>query len=248
MTLRTSSITAFIRRLGRRVALFAALLATGACESGVAQGRIEVLDTLAHDTTAYTQGLVFHDGFLYESTGRYGESTVRRVDPATGRVLEMDSVPEAYFGEGLAAVDDRLVQLTWREQVALIYDREPLALRDSVQILGNGWGLCYDGEALFSTSGSSILMVRDPTTLEEIEQRQIMRDGSPLWEVNELECVGSSIYANVYRSERIVRIDKETAEVVEEFDARDLIPPVALLSRSRGARRCGRGPTPKEDG
>lgn len=203
----------------------AAVFAAGACQSGVAQGRIEILDTLPHDTAAYTQGLVFHDGALYESTGRYGGSTVRRLDPGTGQVLAVDSLAEDYFGEGLAAVDGRLIQLTWRENVALIYDPNPLALRDSVEVSTHGWGLCHDGESLFMTTGNSLLYQRDPGTLEVEGQLQITRDGAPLWEVNELECVGEWIYANVYRSDTIVRIDKETAEVVEEFDAGHLVPP-----------------------
>lgn len=202
-----------------------ALLALAACESGVPSGRVEVLDTLPHDTSAYTQGLVLRDGALYESTGRYGSSELRRVDPRSGDVLEVVRLSEDYFGEGLAAVDDRLIQLTWREGVALVYDRETLSAEDTVEVSTNGWGLCYDGEALYMTTGSSILFVRDPVTLERTGEIQIVRDGRSLREVNELECVGDHVYGNVYRSESIVQIDKATGRVVAEFDASRLVPP-----------------------
>lgn len=190
----------------------------------VATGQIEVLETLAHDTTAYTQGLLLRDGFLYESTGRYGSSTLRRLDPATGEVLTRIPLDEAYFGEGLAAVGDRLVQLTWQENVALIYDRETLELREVRDIEGRGWGLCYDGEALHMTSGGSVLRRLDPSSLEPSGDVQVVRGGVPLWQVNELECVGDFIYANVYQTDTIVQIDKATGEVVAEFDAGALVP------------------------
>lgn len=206
------------------VALAGALLAVSSCGPAVPSGRIEVLETLPHDSMAYTQGLVFHDGYLYESTGRYGSSTVRRVDPSSGEVLATTPLDESYFGEGLAVVDERLVQLTWQEDVAFFYDLETLSLEDSVGLEGRGWGLCYDGEALYMTSGGSILTRRDPASLEPLDQVQIVRNGVPLWEVNELECVGDFIYANVFQSDDIVQIDKATGEVVAEFAAAGLVP------------------------
>lgn len=204
--------------------LAATLLSVAACGPGVPSGEIEVLETLPHDSMAYTQGLVLHDGVLYESTGRYGSSTVRRVDPGSGEVLARTPLGGEHFGEGLAVVEDRLVQLTWQEDVAFVYDLETLAPRDTVAVEGRGWGLCYDGDVLFSTSGGSIMTRRDPSSLEELGQVQIVRDGVPLWEVNELECVGDVIYANIFQSDDIVRIDKATGEVVAVFDAAGLVP------------------------
>lgn len=212
-------------RLSGALALSAvAGLFAASCEPAMPVGSVEVLETLSHDTSAYTQGLVFQDGVLYESTGRYGASTVRRVDPATGEVLARVPLPEEYFGEGLAAVDGRLVQLTWQEGVALVYDRETLALEDSVSVPTHGWGLCFDGESLYMTTGSSILYRRDPETLMETGSVQITRGGASLARVNELECVGEHIYANVYQSTDILQIHKGTGEVVAEFDAASLVP------------------------
>lgn len=183
-----------------------------------------MLETLPHDTSAYTQGLVLHEGALYESTGRYGSSTLRRLDPATGEVLDRVELDDRYFGEGLAAAGDRLVQLTWQENVVLFYDVATLERVDSVAVEGRGWGLCFDGEALYMTSGGSILSIRDPVSLEVRGDVQVVRGGVPLWEVNELECVGEAIYANVYQSDVIVQIDKATGEVRREYDAAALVP------------------------
>ena len=165
-----------------------------------------------------------HEGFFLESTGRYGESDLRRVDPETGAVLAKVDLADEYFGEGLARVGETLVQLTWREEVVLIYDLETLELEQSIEIGMHGWGLCYDGESLFMTSGGSILFRLDPTSLDIVESIQITLDGSPLSEVNELECVGDYIYGNVYQSNLLVKIGKETGEVVAQFDASRLVP------------------------
>ncbi len=197
---------------------------TASCGSDLEIGDVAVLESLPHDSLAYTQGLLLHEGFLLESTGRYGESDLRRVDPETGEVLAIVSLASEYFGEGLARVDSTLVQLTWREGVVLIYDLETLDLKQSIEIGMHGWGLCYDGESLFMTSGGSILFRRDPTSLDVVESIQITLDGSPLSEVNELECVGDHIYGNVYQSNLLVKIEKETGRVVAQYDASRLVP------------------------
>lgn len=206
--------------------LLAACLAgvlSSTCDTGAPTGEIQVLDTLAHDPDAYTQGLVFHDGFLYESTGRYGESDVRRVDPATGEVLEVRPLAEAYFGEGLALVDDRLIQLTWRERVAFVFDPATLEVTDSLELDTDGWGACWDGEHLYTTSGGTILFRRS-RSLEILDREQVVMGEEPISRVNELECVGEHIYANVYQDATIVKFEKATGRVVARFDASDLVP------------------------
>lgn len=195
-----------------------------ACTSEVPQGTIEVLGTLHHDSTAYTQGLVLSNGELFESAGRYGESTVRRLDPESGATLAMDSLTEEFFAEGLAAHDGRLVLLTWKEHKAFVYDPATLVVEDTLALDTYGWGLCSDGEDLFMTSGGSILYRRDPDSLEVFEEILITEDDVPLWDVNELECVGSFVYANVFQSTRIVQIEKATGRVVAEYDAASLVP------------------------
>jgi glutamine cyclotransferase len=196
------------------------------CEAGPEVGTVVVLETLPHDTAAYTQGLVLHRGYLYESTGRYGSSSLRRIDPATGEVQARVPLSEELFGEGLAVVDGRLVQLTWREGVALVYDPATLEVRDTLELPGDGWGLCHDGGSLYQTDGSSILWIRDPATLETRDQLQVRQDDAPLQQVNELECVGDHILANVFQSDEIVRIDKATGEVVARYDASALVPEI----------------------
>jgi len=178
----------------------------------------EILRNLPHDQEAYTQGLVFHDGFLFESTGRYGESSVRKTDLATGEILQITPLAEEYFGEGLALVGSELFQLTWQSELVFVYDVGSLDLLRSVEYQGEGWGLCYDGEFLYMSDGTDRLFRRDPATFEVLEERQVTADGLSVWRLNELECVGEFIYANVYPTARILRIDKHSGRVLSEID------------------------------
>ena len=177
-----------------------------------------MLRRLPHDTMAYTQGLVFHDGYFYESTGRYGSSELRQVEPATGRVVRSVPLPEELFGEGLAVVGPRLVQLTWKEGVALVYDLETLALAEEIEYTGEGWGLCYDGTTLYMSDGSATLQLRDPETFELQGTLEVTSNGIPVSSLNELECVGDDVWANVYLADRIVQIDKGSGRVRAEID------------------------------
>jgi glutamine cyclotransferase len=195
-----------------------------ACSGEVPRGTIEVLEALAHDSTAYTQGLVMIGGDLFESTGRYGESTIRLLDPSSGATLAVESVPDGFFAEGLAAHEGRLIQVTWREYKAFVYDPATLTLEDTLSVDTFGWGLCSDGQDLFMTSGGSILYRREPDSLARVEEIQITRLGVPFWAVNELECVGSSVFGNVFQSTVIVQIDKATGRVTTEYDAAALVP------------------------
>lgn len=207
----------------RRALAFSALVLAG-CAPDVPEGSIEVVATHPHDPAAYTQGLLFHEGMLYESTGRYGESDLRKVEPRSGKVVERVELDPGHFGEGLARVGDSLIQLTWKEDVALVYDLATLRPRGSMPFDTRGWGLCFDGSHLYSTGGGSMLARRDPATLEALEHIQVVADGTPVTRANELECVGDHIYANVYRSEEILKIDKATGRVVARFDASGLVP------------------------
>jgi glutaminyl-peptide cyclotransferase len=179
----------------------------------------ELIRTLRHDAGAYTQGLLLHEGRFYESTGQYGSSSLREVDPETGAVLRIHELDDAYFGEGLALVGNRLIQLTWKEGVAFIYDLATFEQVGTFDYQGEGWGLCYDGESLFMTDGGTNLYRRDPQTFQLLDSRPITLQGAPLSRVNELECVGRFIWANVYLTDLIVRIDKATGEVTTVVDA-----------------------------
>lgn len=200
-----------------RVLIFL-VLATSGCDRPVPTEEYRVLRTLPHDPLAFTQGLVLRDGVLYESTGRHGTSSVRKVDLISGEVLAIRDLPEEYFGEGLALVGSELIQLTWQSGLAFVYDSETLEPQRTFEYEGEGWGLCFDGEALFMSDGSDKLRRRDPQTFDVIEEIPVTKDGFSVWRLNELECVGGEILANVYQTNRIVRIDKQTGEVAAEID------------------------------
>lgn len=201
-----------------------ALLPLGpvACGSDVVEYHMEILRALPHDSAAYTQGFLLHDGHFFESTGQYGTSTIRRVEPETGRIVASRSLPDDLFGEGLARVGDRLVQLTWKEGKALVYGLAELDSIGTFEYEGEGWGLCHDGAALYMSDGSSTLTVRDPATFDVTGTIPVTRDGFSVRSLNELECVGDRIWANVYLTDRIVEIDKATGNVVGELDAHSL--------------------------
>lgn len=194
----------------------------GCARSSVATLSFEVARAFPHDTLAYTQGLLLRDGAFFESTGQYGASQLRQVDMESGTVLRSRDLAAEHFGEGLALAGDRLVQLTWRAGLAFVYDADTFEVVDTLRYEGEGWGLCHDGEALYMSDGSAVLTRRDPATLEVLESVPVTRDGFSLRELNELECVGDHVWANVYMSNSIVRIDKRTGQVTGELDAQGL--------------------------
>lgn len=183
---------------------------------------VRVLETHPHDPQAFTQGLLFHDGALYESTGRYGRSSLRRVDPETGEVLAERSLPAHLFGEGLALAGDRLVQLTWQEGVALAWDPATLERVGETSYRGEGWGLTFDGERLVMSDGTSWLVFRDPGSFAEIGRVQVTLEGRPLPNLNELEWVDGSVWANVWGSQSVVRIDPASGVVTAVADLSEL--------------------------
>ena len=185
--------------------------------------RVDVLRELSHERDAYTQGLVWWNDQLFESTGREGESTLRRLDPQTGRVEQRIDVPAQYFGEGLALVDRRFIMLTWRAQRAFSYDRDSFELLDSYRYQGEGWGLCYDGDRLVMSDGTDRLTFRDPVTFELLGEQRVQLRGQPLYELNELECVDGAVYANVWTEDFIVRIDPTNGRVTDYIDATGLL-------------------------
>ncbi|MDH3652651.1 MAG: glutaminyl-peptide cyclotransferase [Myxococcales bacterium] len=185
--------------------------------------RVRVLRQYPHDKDAFTQGLIWHDGVMYESTGQYGKSSLRKVRLEDGKVLARRELDPDFFGEGLARVDDQLVQLTWRSGLALVSDLATLERRTTLRYRGEGWGLCFDGTALVMSDGSSILEFRDPKSMEVLREVSVMKEGLPVPRLNELECVDSDIYANVWRSDEILRIDSKTGRVTASIDASDLL-------------------------
>jgi len=184
----------------------------------------EVVRRLPHDASAYTQGLILHEGRLYESAGRYGESAVREIDPATGAVLRKVDLPATVFAEGLARTGTDLVVLTWKELVAYFLDPVTLEVHRTASFKGEGWGLCFDGAHLYMTSGGDQLVQRDPETFEPLSSVTITANGERIIGANELECVDGHVWANVYGTTRALKIEKATGQVVEEVDLSSVVP------------------------
>ena len=183
----------------------------------------EVVRTMPHDTAAFTEGYVLEDGQLFESTGLYGESSVREVDPATGRAIRTVPVDEQYFGEGLELVDGRLMLLTWREGTALVFDPSTFELVAEYGYEGEGWGLCRLDDRLVMSNGSDELTFRDPATFAAVGSVRVRDQDDPVANLNELECVDGEVWANVWQTDRIVRIDPTTGQVVSNVDASGLL-------------------------
>lgn len=192
---------------------------------------VEVIAERPHDPGAFTQGLQFaNDGKLYESTGLVGRSSLREVTRETGAVIRQRDIPAPYFTEGIALVDDEIVQLTWQAGLAFRWDRSTFEPTGEQRYEGEGWGLCYDGRALWMSDGSATLTRRDPATFAALGSVEVRRDGEPLRRLNELECVGDDVYANVWMTDEIVRIDPRSGRVTAVIDAAPLRSSLGVLS------------------
>jgi glutamine cyclotransferase len=184
----------------------------------------EVVTSFPHDPDAFTQGLVVHDGRLYEGTGQYGESTLRRVDLATGRVEKMNALSSIYFGEGITILDDRLYQLTWQNNVVFVNDVDTLDRVATLRNEGEGWGLTHDGAHLIVSDGSATLRFHDPETFEIVKRLNVHADGQPVNSLNELEFINGEIWANLWYQDRIARISPESGAVLGWIDLSALYP------------------------
>jgi len=193
------------------------------------QMRVEVIASYPHDPGAFTQGLLYHDGVLYESTGLEGESTLRRVDLKTGRVLQTVALPPPLFAEGLALAPQGLIQVTWQNDTGFVYDPATLALRRQFKYAGDGWGLCYDGTSLAMTDGSDTLAFRAPDTFAVQRSVRVVMNGTPLRSINELECANRSVYANVWHKDFIVRIDDVLSAKLVPNDHQVFLPPETFV-------------------
>jgi glutamine cyclotransferase len=214
---------------GKGVRSIICVLLLGGALSGVVRADVPRLETRIlgehpHDPEAFTQGLLWHDGALYESTGQYGESTLRQVDPETGAVLRQVALADDLFGEGLARIGDRLLQITWREGRALLWSIDRFEPLGEHTYTGHGWGLCHDGTTLFMSDGTQQLTLRDPDTFEITGALSVSLGGRAVRGLNELECAEGWIWANVYGSDTIVRIDPTSGRVTALADASALHP------------------------
>ncbi|HNS01819.1 MAG TPA: glutaminyl-peptide cyclotransferase [Anaerolineae bacterium] len=185
----------------------------------------QVLNVFPHDPSAFTQGLVYQDGIFYEGTGLRGQSTLRQVDPATGQVLQGVRLPDQYFGEGIALLGDRLYQLTWQENTGFIYDKTSFELLGTWNYAGEGWGLTSDGQRLIMSDGSNELRFLDPAAMEELGRVAVVDgDGLPVTRLNELEWVEGEVWANVWQTDRIARIDPASGRLLGWIDLAGLLP------------------------
>jgi glutamine cyclotransferase len=225
--------------LTRRLGLAAGLLLAGSAaalffpgaragaQGGVAQFGYRVVNTYPHDARAYTQGLLYRDGVLYESTGLNGRSSLRKVRLETGEVLQERTVDAKYFAEGLADWQNRLIQLTWRSNVGFVYDMASFAPTRTFDYAGEGWGLTQDGTRLIMSDGQRAGELRflDPATFRELGRLTVRDAGVPVANLNELEYMNGDVLANVYQTNRICRIDLKTGRITAWIDLTGLLSP-----------------------
>lgn len=186
---------------------------------------VRIVKAYPHDRTAWSQGVVVDDdGTLIEGTGLYGQSTLRRVELETGRVVKKVPLDERYFGEGITVLGDRIYQLTWKEKVGLIYDRKTLRLLDNFPLDGEGWGLTNDGKHLIVSDGSSTLRFFDPETFALVKRLPVTSASRAVSQLNELEFVEGDILANVWHQDYVVRIDPATGNVTGVIDMANVYP------------------------
>lgn len=185
----------------------------------------QVVNTFPHDKTAFTEGLQFVDGAMYESTGMEGTSWVRRYDLTTGAVQAEHVIDKQYFGEGSVVLADKIVSVTWKNQKGFIYDRATLAPKGEFTYQGEGWGMTTDGQKVFMSDGSSAIRIMDPGTLAETGEIKVTMNGRPVDQLNELEFIKGEIWANVFQTDRIVRIDPATGKVNSVVYLANLLSP-----------------------
>jgi glutamine cyclotransferase len=185
----------------------------------------EIVNVYPHDRDAFTQGLIFQDGVLYEGTGRRGRSTLRKVDLESGQVLQLYNLPAQFFGEGVTIYGDRIFQLTWQSHVGFVYDEKSFELLQEFHYPSEGWGLTHDGARLIMSDGTATLHFLDPETQREIGRIEVFDEGRPVTRLNELEYVRGEIYANVWQTDRVARIDPHTGQVTGWIELAGLLSP-----------------------
>jgi glutamine cyclotransferase len=186
----------------------------------------QIVRVYPHDPDAFTQGLQFVDGALYEGTGLNGRSSIRKVELESGKVLQRRSVPQEYFGEGITVWKSDLIELTWQSHVAFVYDRTTFEPKKRFSYPGEGWGLTADGTNLIMSDGSDELRVLDPLTFAEKRRIKVTAAGTPLRDLNELEYVKGEIFANIWQTDYIARVAPDTGKVTGYVDLRGLLTPV----------------------
>lgn len=229
--------------LKARLALVLAVSVAGLqCNAGANSGRsantanspaplkhgYEIVNAYPHDTGAFTQGLIFADGKLYEGTGQEGRSSLREVELQSGRVLKKVDVPEPFFAEGITLLNGKIYQLTWQHQIGFIYNAQTLEKTGQFNYTGEGWGITNDGHSLIISDGSNRLRFLDPDSFRVTKTIAVTDGRSPVNELNELEYVNGEIYANIWHDQRIVTIDPQNGRVTGWIDLTGLLQPGAV--------------------
>lgn len=217
-----------------RIVIALAAVAASACgpasqAGGIPQYGYHVVHTYPHDPQAYTQGLFYLNGLLYESTGLNGQSSIRKERLETGEILQRHDIGEQYFGEGIVNWKNRLLELTWKNEVGFIYDLATFALKGQFSYPGEGWGLTQDGKRIIMSDGTSELRFWDPETLRETGRVRVTAEGVPIDQLNELEWVKGEVYANVWQTNRIARIDPASGKVVGWIDLTGILSPTNVV-------------------
>jgi glutamine cyclotransferase len=222
-----------------------ALPAGGPAAAALPVFGVTIKATYPHDPRAYTQGLLFLDGALYESTGQIGQSNIRRVRLSDGAVLQSQSISPTMFGEGMVNWGGELISVTWRDQVGFRWDRKTFALKSTFSYPGEGWGLTQDGKHLILSDGTPVLRFLDPMTFREVRRVRVTAEGRPLRNLNEIEWVKGEVYANIWQTNLIARIDPKTGVVRSVIDLSEL--PEAARRRDTDAVPNGIAYDAKQD-
>lgn len=191
--------------------------------------KLKVLRTIPHDTLAFTQGLLYFNGFLYESTGQYGKSSLRKIDPITGAILKKVDLEPYLFAEGIALQNDEIYLLTWQNNICQIFDLQTFKKIDEKPLIGEGWGITnFDSQTLVQSDGTNLLKILDPNNMQILRTIPVFADKIPISNINELESISDDIWANIWMSDSIAVIDKKNGNVryyVDASELRNYIPP-----------------------
>lgn len=185
----------------------------------------KIINVFPHDSGAFTQGLVFENGFFYEGTGLYGRSSLRKIDPVTGKAKQSVALANRYFGEGITLLGERIIQLTWRSHAGFVYDRDTFTIIQQFEYSGEGWGITHDGRHLIMSDGSSRLRLLDPVTFKQVRSLGVHDGGVPVSQLNELEFIKGEIYANIWQTNQIAIINPVTGLVRGWIDLSGLLTP-----------------------
>lgn len=204
--------------------ILAALLALLLLAPATPQYGFRLVKTYPHDRNAFTQGLEYRDGFLYEGTGIVGRSALRKVKLETGQLLQSFDLPQPFFGEGITVLPQQILQLTWQSQTGFVYDKANFRVLKSFSYPGEGWGMTNDGKQIYMSDGTAQIRVWDPMTLKEIRRINVSDAGKPVNELNELEFIRGEIWANVWQTDRIARISPADGRVLGWIDLTGILP------------------------